>query len=67
MVDEEVAEHGSDTGERVEDLEAAALLALKLVDAALAVVGDLADGGVFLVKSLFSSLSCWIIAWKQLY
>ena len=48
IVHEVCSEGAGDAGERVEDLVAAALLALKLVDAALAVGGDLADGGIFL-------------------
>ena len=47
-VDEEVAEHGGDAGESVEGGEAAALLALELLDAAFAGVGELGDGDVLL-------------------
>ena len=45
-VDEVVAEHVGDAGEGVEDLEAAALLALELLDTTLVGGGDLADGGI---------------------
>ena len=47
-VDEEVAEHGGDAGESVEGVEAAALLALELLDAAFAGVGELGDGDILL-------------------
>ena len=52
LVDEVVAEHGGDAGEGVEDLEAAALLALELLDTTLVGGGDLADGAIFLGEGL---------------
>ena len=61
LVDEVVAEHGGDAGEGVEDLEAAALLALELLDTTLVGGGDLADGGILAGESLDVGLELLIL------
>ena len=49
------SEGGGGAGKGVKDLEAAALLVLELIEAALAVGGDHADCGIFLLESLVVS------------